>query len=599
MKQALNPHLEAFAGQIETMKASGRLSGAERGSLAEALLAVAGPSGPARVREVLEWLLSAVRNRWAPGGVISPEVTHLLSVQTMAAGEASGGTQGLSSAHWELFHDVQLVDRCLRRSLGEGDVSKVTSGLIKPVDPPPPISECPAADHIEWAVVLVQTLSTTIHALWTPEGKAAMNAAGLGASVLMSPEEKAAYLTHGPARTAVLSDEDEGTSATAAASRDWMRCLRDCSYSVFTMLSIHAPAAFYPNQALASACGNSLLAHLPYMDLRHVRQAVHAAVRPIIGRCPPAHRPMWHAALVNPLCAVMHEKLAAAWMDKRVVNATKDMDNHEGDGEDVQVDDLISERILRDVTRDVCAVLALVAAPDGTFGRKTKGSGMPGVIGGMSNTLLSTSYAGGKHIISWLANGEPNGVRAGVAIGSAALNWDDAEATGHAVSFVRGITAAAGSAEAPQALCETVGSDVFQACMVALTQSSNAAHQADILGLIRDIIVWLLPKTQSVAQILMSLPGMTQQAMDSCVRELGAMRSEKKAANLVKDFLVNASGGGEELRALVEARSSAAKSGSAIQIPKTAPRNPAKQQASSPDAASGFSAEAASDAIGL
>lgn len=234
MKQALNPHLEAFAGQIETMKASGRLSGAERGSLAEALLAVAGPSGPARVREVLEWLLSAVRNRWAPGGVVSPEVAHLLSVQTMAAGEASGGTQGLSSAHWELFHDVQLVDRCLRRSLGEGDVSKVTSGLIKPVDPPPPISECPAADHIEWAVVLVQTLSTTIHALWTPEGKAAMNAAGLGASVLMSPEEKAAYLTHGPARTAVLSDEDEGTSATAAASRDWMRCLRDCSYSVFT-----------------------------------------------------------------------------------------------------------------------------------------------------------------------------------------------------------------------------------------------------------------------------------------------------------------------------------------------------------------------------
>ena len=75
--QALNPHLEAFASQIEAMKSSGRLSGAERGSLAEALLAVAGPSGSVRVREVLEWLLASVRNRWMPGGTTSPEVASV------------------------------------------------------------------------------------------------------------------------------------------------------------------------------------------------------------------------------------------------------------------------------------------------------------------------------------------------------------------------------------------------------------------------------------------------------------------------------------------------------------------------------------------
>ena len=168
--QALNPHLEAFASQIEAMKSSGRLSGAERGSLAEALLAVAGPSGSVRVREVLEWLLASVRNRWMPGGTTSPEVAHLLAIPTMAAGEASGGTQGLSSAHWELFHDVQLTERCLRRSLGDAETAKVPAGLLKPVDPPPPISECPAADHMEWIVSLVTALSQTIHALWTPEG---------------------------------------------------------------------------------------------------------------------------------------------------------------------------------------------------------------------------------------------------------------------------------------------------------------------------------------------------------------------------------------------------------------------------------------------
>ena len=50
-------------------------------------------------------------------------------------------------------------------------------------------------------------------------------------------------------------------------------------------------------------------------------------------------------------------------------------------------------------------------------------------------------------------------------------------------------------------------------------------------------------------------------------------------------------------RALVEARSQTNKSGVAIQIPKTAPRNPVKQS-TSPDN-HGFSAEAASNAIGL
>ncbi len=595
--QALNPHLEAFASQIEAMKSSGRLSGAERGSLAEALLAVAGPSGSVRVREVLEWLLASVRNRWMPGGTTSPEVAHLLAIPTMAAGEASGGTQGLSSAHWELFHDVQLTERCLRRSLGDAETAKVPAGLLKPVDPPPPISECPAADHMEWIVSLVTALSQTIHALWTPEGKAAMQAVGLGGALHMSPEEKAAYLIHGPARAQVLSEEEAGSNTTTSASRDWMRCLRDCSYSIFALFSIHAPAAFYPNEALANACEASLLAHLQYMDLRHVRQAVHAVVRQIMGRCPAAHRALWQAKLVNPLCASLHDRLSAGWMDTKVVNATKTMDKHDEDEIDgVQVDDLISERILRDVTRDHCALLAIVAAPEGTYGRKSRGSGMSGVIGDMSNSQMSTVYAGGKHISAWIAHGDANAVRAGIATGTAALTWDDAEATGHALSFVRGLTAAAGGPDAPQALRETVGSEVFQATLVALTQSSNAAYQADILGLIRDIIVWLLPKTQSVSQILLSLPGMTKDALDACVTELGVMRSEKKAANHVKDFLINASGGGEQLRALVEARSHANKSGVAIQITKTAPRNPLKS-ASSPD--DKFSAEAASSAIGL
>ena len=103
-------------------EARGRLSGAERGALAEALLAVAGPSGPARVRDVLRWLLESVQRRWVPApGAVSPDLVRLASLRELAKGEGAGGTQGLSDAHWELFHDVQLAERCLRRSAGDHD----------------------------------------------------------------------------------------------------------------------------------------------------------------------------------------------------------------------------------------------------------------------------------------------------------------------------------------------------------------------------------------------------------------------------------------------------------------------------------------------
>jgi exportin-5 len=97
-------------------------------------------------------------------------VLHLASLRELAKGTSAGGREGLSEAHWELFHDVQLAERCLRRSAGDHDnnnnkisadgdggspdklgdkplgdkpQSYVPAGMVRPVDPPPPIDECP------------------------------------------------------------------------------------------------------------------------------------------------------------------------------------------------------------------------------------------------------------------------------------------------------------------------------------------------------------------------------------------------------------------------------------------------------------------------
>jgi exportin-5 len=52
----------------------------------------------------------------------------------------------------------------------------------------------------------------------------------------------------------------------------------------------------------------------------------------------------------------------------------------------------------------------------------------------------------------------------------------------------------------------------------------------------------------SISPWLLALPGMTQAGLDSVLQELSTIRSEKKAANRVKEMLVAAAGGGDALR---------------------------------------------------
>ena len=67
------------------MKSSGRLSGAERGSLAEALLAVAGPSGAQRVREAGDTMAEIVAS--------VQRVTDIMAEISAASQEQSAGIE--------------------------------------------------------------------------------------------------------------------------------------------------------------------------------------------------------------------------------------------------------------------------------------------------------------------------------------------------------------------------------------------------------------------------------------------------------------------------------------------------------------------------
>lgn len=85
---ALQPHLQPLANQLSTMQ----LEGTERGSLAEALVAVALSGGSQSAAEVMRWVLGPTATRWA-------------------AEPPSVSVASCSPPSWQLFHDVQIVDR--------------------------------------------------------------------------------------------------------------------------------------------------------------------------------------------------------------------------------------------------------------------------------------------------------------------------------------------------------------------------------------------------------------------------------------------------------------------------------------------------------
>ena len=103
------------------------------------------------------------------------------------------------------------------------------------------------------------------------------------------------------------------------------------------------------------------------------------------------------------------------------------------------------------------------------------------------------------------------------------------------------------------------GAEILPAALAALTVPTNSSHQAELLGVVRDVVLHLTPVTPSVRATLLSLPGLSADELDRTLLDLANLRSEKKAAQRVKEMLVKAAGGGDALRAFAEARAGAAR----------------------------------------
>merc|ERR1712224_460782 len=80
--------------------------------------------------------------------------------------------------------------------------------------------------------------------------------------------------------------------------------------------------------------------------------------------------------------------------------------------------------------------------------------------------------------------------------------------------------------------------DLFAAAVSGLTLTTHADFQAEILLIIRDILVWFESVNQAPEQLLLSLPNITPDVFQSFKLSMKNNPAEKDQRNLVRKLLL-------------------------------------------------------------
>jgi exportin-5 len=554
------------------------LTGAERGTLAEALLAVATPSGPERVIQVLDWLLAPVKSRWysVETGAVLPLVANLTTPEAFMAQEQQ--QQQLSNVHWDLFHDVQLLERCMRRCL-PGSSAQAAQKVVQEApgeqQQQQQQSVCLILEHVEWAILLATEMHRLVRQIYTPGLQSQMVSSNLAESLQPSWEEYAASLKPGKLKEFALeqAENQNATQLKVVSVRDWLRVLRDASLNIINLVLLHASEMTYSNPSIAGKMQTVIATDLEAQRDDQVRTMVLLFVRPVLSRCPAQFRQIWFQALVAPILPDLCRRVEAGWTiagaNKATLSTPGTTTNEALDtSSDVStyatlVAEAYSERTLREISRELGSILELIVAPDGTLGRRTKSAS--------TSDTEKDAVAGGKHLIDWMCSqSDVQVAQIAIQAGTLALKIDDLETVSKAILFCRGLVAAA-SAQDPrigEGLAESCGGEIVLAAVAALSKSLNSSLQAELLSLIYEVLTKHARTTQSVPHAMLCIPGITESVLMNTLEEMSKCRSEKKATGLVKNLLLSIPG--EELKILATGDNK--KTISAIQIPTNSKR---------------------------
>lgn len=534
--KSLLPHMKRIADMMAQLQNEGHLLRGEHNLLGEAFLIMASAAGVQQQQEVLAWLLEPLSRQWMQQ-----------DWQNAYLSDPSGFVRLCADTPlmWSIFHTVTFFERALKRSgIRKNNLQNISAGT--PVQPMSP--------HLSWMLPPLLKLLRAMHSIWSPTVVQSLPGE-VKAALTMSDIERAGLLgevnTKAPKAPLGFADglltdmsKDSYGEPNEKDIRNWLRGIRDSGYDVLG-LSTTVGDAFFKCLDIDSVV-LALMENLQSMEYRHLKQLIHLVIIPLVKSCPPNLWGTWLEKLLHPLFIYAQQALSSSWSSLLNEGRAKVPDSCDIlGGSDLKVE-VMEEKLLRDVTREVCALLSALASPGLNTGLPSLDhSGHVTRID--ASSLKDLDVFASTSIVGFLLKHKNLAVPA-LQICLEAFKWTDSEAMAKVCCFCNVIVVLAISTNNVE-LRAFVSKDLFYAAIQGLALESNAFLSSDLVSLCREIFIYLADRDPSPRQILSTLPCINPQDLAAFEEALAKTASPKEQKQHMKSLLLL--GTGNKLKALV------------------------------------------------
>ncbi|KDO38713.1 hypothetical protein CISIN_1g0013441mg, partial [Citrus sinensis] len=218
-------------------------------------------------------------------------------------------------------------------------------------------------------------------------------------------------------------------------------------------------------------------------------------------------------------------------------------------GSDLKVE-VMEEKLLRDLTREICSLLSTMASSGLNNGiPPIEQSGHFYRVDVLS--LKDLDAFASNSMVGFLLKHKDLALPA-LQISLEAFTWTDGEAVTKVSSFCSAVVLLAIQSNNIE-LRQFVSKDLFSAIIRGLALESNAVISADLVGLCREIFIYMCDRDPAPRQVLLSLPCITPQDLLAFEDALTKTASPREQKQHMRSLLVL--GTGNNLKALAAQKS--------------------------------------------
>ncbi|XP_078440422.1 ARM repeat superfamily protein isoform X2 [Wolffia australiana] len=535
-EKSILPHMKGIAETMTYLQGEGLLLRGEHNMIAEAILVMASSSGIQQQQEVLAWLLEPLSNQWTDSEwqrsyLYDPNGLKMLFSK--------------SQIMWSIYHNVTFFEKALRRGGAKKAATEVST------------SQHPMCSHLPWILPPLLRLVRSIHVLWSQVGSQSLPSE-IRLAMTMSPSEQTSLLGEVASKPSKSQsgrleypsiEMDSGSNENTI--RNWLKGVRDSCYNVLG-LSIMAGEGFFLCVE-SSAFSAAVMENIQTMEFRHIRQLIHLVLIPLVKSCPPNLWEEWLEKTLYPLFMHCQQALSYSWAGLLRESRAKVPDQFGNQpGPDLNVE-VMEEKLLRDLTREITLLFSLLALP-------ARNKGIPSLEQLASirradpSSLKPLSSFSSTSLTAFVLGHKALAVPA-LQICREAFAWTDSGSVSKVVSFCGVVILLATATDDPE-LKGFVARDLLYAGIQALGVESNAFVCSDLLGLCREIFVYFSDKDPAPRQVLLSLPRARLEDLSALEEAVAKTTSAKEQKQHLRNFLVLASG--NNLKAIVQQKTAAA-----------------------------------------